>query len=73
MRRVGEVVRTTTRLAIARSPGEERPELGETVVDEHLTPTGRVVDVIGPMAAPYLVIKPDGPPAALLGERLYTR
>lgn len=73
MRRVGEVVRTTAGLAIARSPGKDRPEIGETVLDEHLDAVGRVVDVIGPVSSPYLVVKPDGSPASLLGDRLYTR
>lgn len=73
MRRVGEVVRIAGGLAIARSPDEAHPDIGASVVDESLDPVGRVVDVMGPVARPYVVVTPDGPPAPLLNEPLYVR
>jgi RNA-binding protein len=75
MRRVGTVVRTAQGLAIARSPAADHPDLGEPVVDEQLTDVGRVVDVMGPTARPYVVIRPaaDRSPAALLDLKLYVR
>ena len=74
MRRVGTVVRTAGGVAVARSPDERHPDVGETVVDEALATVGRVVDVMGPVSRPYLVISPtESNPAELLNERLYVR
>ena len=73
MRRVGTVVRTKGGLAVARSPDEGHPDIGSTVLDEGLEAVGRVVDVIGPVGRPYVVVTPDGPPAALLDAKLYVR
>jgi RNA-binding protein len=38
---------------------DKPPKLGSEVVDENLTVVGRVFDVIGPVSAPYAVIKPS--------------
>lgn len=73
MRRVGTVVRAVQGLAIARSPDESHPDIGATVVDEGLDAVGRVVDVMGPTDRPYVVVSPDGTPAALLDAKLYVR
>ena len=75
MRRVGTVVRSAQGLAIARSPDEGHPDLGDTVVDEALETVGRVVDVIGPTDRPYVVVRPSGgrEPASLLDAKLYVR
>ena len=74
MRRVGTVVRTAGGVAVARSPDESHPDIGETVVDDTLAAVGRVVDVMGPVSRPYLVVTPtDRPPADLLNQRLYVR
>lgn len=74
MRRVGTVVRTAGGVAVARSDDERHPDVGETVVDESLAAVGRVVDVMGPVESPYLVVSPtDGAPAELLNRRLYVR
>ena len=75
MRRVGTVVRMAQGVVLARSSDEGHPDIGEEVVDEGLDPAGRVVDVIGPVARPYVVISPaEGCSAAsLLNERLYVR
>lgn len=74
MRRVGTVVRTAGGVAVARSPDESHPDIGRAVVDDTLETVGRVVDVMGPVSRPYLVVSPaDGSPAELLNERLYVR
>jgi len=74
MRRVGTVVRTAGGVAVARSPDEGHPDVGVAVVDEALATVGRVVDVMGPVSRPYLVISPtESSPAELLNERLYVR
>ena len=74
MRRVGTVVRTAGGVAVARSPDDGHPDIGATVLDDALETVGRVVDVMGPVSRPYLVISPEGrSPASLLNERLYVR
>jgi RNA-binding protein len=37
---------------------ENAPKLGSEVVDENFVVVGKVFDVIGPVSAPYAVIKP---------------
>ncbi len=75
MRRVGTVVRAAQGLAVARSPDDSHPAVGEAVVDERLESAGRVVDVMGPVDRPYVVVAPtDGrSPASLLDAKLYVR
>jgi RNA-binding protein len=76
MRRVGEVVRTAQGLAILRVPdGEEPAAIGTMVLDDSLSTVGRVVDVFGPVAHPYVAVTPtdrDGL-ADWLGRPLYAR
>ena len=75
MRRAGTVVRAVGGLAVARSPGGGHPAIGATLVDEALEAVGRVVDVMGPVERPYVVVKPAAgrSPAALLDAKLYER
>jgi len=76
MRRVGTVTRVAQRLAVARpDAGDEPPSLGASVVDENLRTVGRVVDVFGPVARPYVAVSPGAGVAAadLLGRKLYAR
>jgi len=37
---------------------ENPPKIGFEVVDENLNVVGKVFDIIGPVSAPYAVIKP---------------
>ena len=37
---------------------ENPPKIGSEVVDENLNVVGKVFDIIGPVSAPYAVIKP---------------
>ena len=75
MRRVGSVVRTAQGLAIVRAEDDSHPGIGTTVVDDSLSTVGRIVDVFGPTARPYLAVTPvEGVrPPTLLGETLYAR
>lgn len=75
MQAAGTVVKTAQGLAIVRCPGEEHPDIGAATVDERLDDAGRVVDVFGPVARPYLAVTPaEGRRLTdLLGEKLYVR
>ena len=75
MERLGTVVRTANRLAIARLPDDDYPRIGTEAVDERLDTVGRVVDVFGPVERPYVAIKPDDDSdlPALLGTKVYAR
>jgi len=51
---------------------EKAPKIGSEVVDEHLKCVGKVSDIIGPVSAPYAVVKPTiGEPATLVNKPLY--
>ena len=74
MNRLGEVVSTAQGLLVLRPPAGTDIDIGTTALDESLDTVGRVVDVFGPVARPYVAITPDGGnPDALLGTKLYTR
>jgi RNA-binding protein len=75
MRRLGEVVSTPQGLVVCRLPDGDRPDIGATVLDESLDELGRVVDVFGPVARPYVAVTPDDGVLAdgLLGQKLYAR
>jgi RNA-binding protein len=75
VKRVGDVVRTAQGLAVLRAPEAEKPEFGTEVVDENLTEIGRVVDVFGPVARPYVAVTPNDEVRlpTLIGSTLYAR
>jgi rRNA processing protein Gar1 len=51
---------------------EKAPKLGSEVVDENLTVIGKVFDIIGPVSAPYAVVKPTvREPAKLVNKPVY--
>ncbi|MCW4000529.1 MAG: Gar1/Naf1 family protein [Candidatus Bathyarchaeota archaeon] len=51
---------------------ENPPKIGLQVVDENLNVVGRVFDIIGPVSAPYAVIKPTvKDPARLVNKPTY--
>ncbi|MCW3996737.1 MAG: Gar1/Naf1 family protein [Candidatus Bathyarchaeota archaeon] len=51
---------------------EHAPKIGSEVVDENLVVIGKVFDIIGPVSAPYAVIKPVvKDPVRLLNKPLY--
>ena len=75
MERAGDVVRTQGNVAVVRCDGEAHPDIGAAVVDENLDGVGRVVDVFGPVARPYLAVTPDDGVhlPLLVGQTLYVR
>ena len=75
MHRLGEVVRTAQGLAIVQCSDDDHPRIGTQAVDEQLASVGRVVDVFGPVARPYVAVSPDEGIAlpTLLGKKLYAR
>ena len=51
---------------------EQAPRIGAEVVDENLNVVGKVFDIIGPVSAPYAVVKPTvREPAKLLNKPVY--
>jgi RNA-binding protein len=51
---------------------EQTPRIGSEVVDENLNVVGKVFDIIGPVSAPYAVVKPSvREPAKLLNKPVY--
>jgi len=51
---------------------EKAPKIGENVVDENLKVVGKVFDIIGPVSAPYAVIKPTvKDPSSLVSRPVY--
>jgi len=51
---------------------ENPPKIGSEVVDENLSVVGKVFDIIGPVSAPYAVIKPTvREPARLVNKPVY--
>jgi len=74
MRRIGTVDRTAQGLAIVKIENDETPDIGLMVVDESLSTVGRIVDVFGPVDAPYVAITPTGTDlTALVGTKLYAK
>jgi RNA-binding protein len=49
---------------------ENPPKIGSEVVDENLVVIGKVFDIIGPVSAPYAVIKPNVKDPTKLVNRL---
>ena len=72
MQRLGLILHVTpSRNLIARI--ENKPEIGETVVDENLKPVGRVFDIIGPVTSPYASITPTiQDPKRLINKTVYS-
>jgi RNA-binding protein len=51
---------------------EQAPRIGSEVVDENLNVVGKVFDIIGPVSAPYAVVKPTvREPTKLLNKPVY--
>jgi RNA-binding protein len=51
---------------------ERVPKIGSEVVDENLKVVGKIFDIIGPVSAPYAVVKPTvTEPAKLLSKPVY--
>tara|TARA_B100000686_G_scaffold306992_1_gene346874 strand:- start:91 stop:312 length:222 start_codon:yes stop_codon:yes gene_type:complete len=73
MKRIGEVKTITGSIAIVQSEDQTRPKIGTKVIDEKLENVGRIVDVIGPVSRPYMVVKIKKNVKIILKKRLYSR
>ncbi len=75
MQRIGTVDRTAQGLAIVSVDSDELPDIGLMVIDESLSTVGRIVDVFGPVDAPYVAITPASGTTLtdLVGTKLYAR
>lgn len=71
MQRLGKVSNVTpSRNMVVKA--ENPPKMGFEVVDENLNIVGKVFDVIGPISAPYAVIKPSiREPEKLVNKPVY--
>ncbi|MFP4591111.1 MAG: H/ACA ribonucleoprotein complex subunit GAR1 [Halobacteriales archaeon] len=75
MRRLGTLSRIAQGRGIVELDGAEPPPTGATVVDEALEDVGEVIDVVGPVSAPWAVVDPVATEVLVdrLGQRLYLR
>lgn len=75
MRRAGTVVSIAQGTLVLRAADADIAGIGAPVVDDRLTNIGRIVDVFGPVDAPYLVVTPtaDIDLPDHLGDILYLR
>ena len=71
MQKLGKVLNVTpSQNLIVKT--ENPPKLGSEVVDENLVVVGKVFDIIGPVTAPYAVVKPTiKDPAKLVNKPVY--
>jgi rRNA processing protein Gar1 len=73
MKRIGQIKTTIDSIAIVRGDDETCPDIGTKVVDERLEEMGHVVDIIGPISRPYILIKTKMHDESIVGKRLYSR
>ena len=71
MQRLGKVSNVTpSRNMVVKA--ENSPKMGFEVVDENLNVVGKVFDIIGPVSAPYAVVKPSiREPEKLVNKPVY--
>jgi rRNA processing protein Gar1 len=69
--RLGTVVNASEKGLLVKAP--RMVPIGTSVVDVRNQPVGRVVDVIGPVAAPFLLVKPGkgAQPQRLLSREVF--
>ncbi len=75
MDRVGTVTKFSQGLLVVRSDSVAYPSLGTAVIDEQLEEVGTIVDVIGPVDRPFVIVSPldKSNMEPLLNQRIYTR
>jgi len=73
MRRLGTIVsKTKTGLIVVKSQLKDpRRIVGAIVYDKDMKRVGKIVDVMGPIDSPYVVVKPDSKEIADLIESGY--
>lgn len=57
MQKIGRVIHVSRGKNVIIK-AEKPPKIGAEVVDERLKPVGTVFDVFGPVASPYVSVKP---------------
>ena len=69
---VGKVVNVSAKGLLVKAP--RMVPIGTTLVDVRNEPVGRVVDVLGPVKAPYLLLRPGKSAKAqrLQGREVFT-
>ncbi|MEM2935684.1 MAG: Gar1/Naf1 family protein [Candidatus Bathyarchaeia archaeon] len=60
MQRVGRVLHVGSDKNLIIKAEKSLPRIGDRVVDEHLKPVGRVFDIFGPVATPYVTVRTQG-------------
>ncbi len=71
LQRLGRVLSVTPSQSLVVKT-DNAPKLGLEVVDENLRVVGKVFDIIGPVSAPYVVVKPTiREPANFANKQLY--
>jgi RNA-binding protein len=71
LQRLGRVLNVTPSQNIVVKT-DKTPPIGSAVVDENLKVVGKIFDIIGPVSAPYAVIKPAiKEPEKLTNKQLY--
>ncbi len=71
MQRLGRVLNVTPSQNVIVKI-DKPPKLGAAVIDENLKVVGKVFDIVGPVSAPYAVIKPSvKDPEKLANKQLY--
>lgn len=70
--KLGTVVNVSQGGLLVKAP--RMVPIGSSVVDVRNQPVGRVVDVIGPVAAPFLLVKPSkgATPQKLLSKEVFS-
>jgi RNA-binding protein len=71
LQRLGRVLNVTPSQNIVVKT-DKTPQIGSAVVDENLKVIGKIFDIIGPVSAPYAVVKPAvKEPEKLTNKQLY--
>ena len=71
MQRLGKALHVTPSQNIVVKT-DKTPKIGSAVVDENFKVVGKIFDIIGPVPAPYAVIKPAiKEPEKLTNKQLY--
>ena len=71
MQRLGKALNVTPSQNVVVKV-DKTPQIGSIVVDEKLKGVGKVFDIIGPVSAPYAIVKPTiKEPAKLTNKQLY--
>ncbi|MFA5861740.1 MAG: H/ACA RNA-protein complex protein Gar1 [Candidatus Thermoplasmatota archaeon] len=66
---LGKVIQITERGALVKAP--RMVPIGTTLVDVRNQPAGRVIDVLGPVTAPYLLVLPPRGKTTKLDREVY--